>query len=147
MIEAVAKVAIYRQKVLQAKSRKQARILYRLGKYVMSTMQRSMRYGKGASSPGEPPRAHKPNPGLRKDIGFIVDERAGSVSIGPGMQPKRRLVKSAKPFPELLDAGGTATIATPRGVTTASYAPRPFTAPAFATGQQRFFELIEDTPL
>src|SRR4051812_33390670 len=77
-------VIIYRNRIRRALEAKYSRIMYKLGAYTKTTMQRSMRYRKGVSAPGQPPSAHKHSgAGLRKSIEFSVDRSKRSVAIGP----------------------------------------------------------------
>lgn len=135
------------------------RVLFKLGGYVQKTMQRSMRYkkpGGKASSPNSPPKALKTNPRLRKGIGFIVEERRGSVVIGPDTYDKRKRGGGARPassgmtVPRLLNEGGTIIVPQrvrdgdlkPTGVIRAEIEPRPFVKPPREKGQERFLELL-----
>lgn len=99
------------KKLIKRIERKTKRCLFKTGGYVRSAMQRSMRYaGKTAkakhSKPGEPPRAHrdtKRGPLLRKLIVFEVDEKNGTVIIGP---KKTDSGFGGAPVPQVLDQGG-----------------------------------------
>lgn len=135
------------------------RVLFKLGGYIQKTMQRSMRYkkpGERPSSRGYPPKALKTNPRLRKGIGFVVEERRGSVVIGPDTYDKRRRGGGARPaasgmtVPRLLNEGGTILVPQrvregdlqPTGVIRAEIKPRPFVEPSRKKGEERFLELL-----
>lgn len=150
MLKVVTKNMFFdRSKVLDRLEKKRARVLARTGGYTRSAMQRSMRYvtGKGKpSKPGKPPKARRKNPLLRKLIAFGLDSN-DTVVVGPLASKSSTTVN----VPELLNEGGTARIVLPGGERVrARYMPRPFAtpdSPAGSAGQNKFEELIEETPL
>lgn len=147
------KVALEADKVQAHARRKRDRALFKIGGYSSRAMQRIQRYAnkKGEpSKPGEPPRAHRDTPGgpqLRKLTGFIVDRRAGSVSIGPKKfgplsQPE------GKPVPQALNEGARVKAKLDDGKTVvAELEARPFTAPVFTDGGKKLAEILEKDPL
>lgn len=141
------KLEIYASKVDRRIKNKQRKVLFALGKYLKTTMQRSMRYRKGPSKPGQPPSAHKKTGApLRSTIRFEVDLVSGSVVAGP-LKFHSVSQPSGKPVPELIDKGGPV-FAELKGVSVvANIAPRPFTAPVFTDGGKRFNELLEEIPI
>jgi hypothetical protein len=96
-----------------------AQVLYRMAAYARTTAQRSMRYvtrpKRGSkrvrivSQPGEPPRAVKPHPWLRKHLAFAVDTERGSYVVGP------KALRGSRAFtPGLLERGGSARVTNTR---------------------------------
>lgn len=98
----------------------------------------------GGSKPGQPPRYRKGD--LRK-IYFGYDDRRKSVVTGPTVYRTKTRPAGGKTTAELINEGGAAQIATPAGVTKATFQPRPFTPPAFDAGQKKYLELTASTPL
>lgn len=121
-------------------------VLFRQGAYLKTTMQRSMRYSRKVSQPGQPPHARKNNPLLRKLIKFAVDLAQQSVICGPEKFGGSR-VRASQPLPQLLDQGGDVTIEVKGVPVIAHIAPRPFTAPVFTDGGENFRKLISSVPL
>ena len=102
----LTKVVMYPDRVNKRIDGKRARVLFKLGAYLRTTMQRSMRYSNKPSQPGKPPHAHKKTGAhLRKRIRFNVDLAEGSVVCGPDLKPDSH-VQALKPLPELLNNGG-----------------------------------------
>ena len=160
MKRVTAKVEIYHKKVLKRCRKKRKTILFKQGAYLRKTMQRSMRYSKKPSQPGQPPHARKNNPLLRKLIKFVVDLVTGTVVCGPEKFKGGSGGKSSKPVPQLLDQGGQVTFSTrfmdPKKIApedvhkskiTVEIAPRPFTAPVFTDGGENFRKLLKEVPL
>lgn len=160
MLKVVVKEMFFdRQKVMDRLDAKRLRVLARTGATARKTMQRSMRYrGKKntPSRPGDPPKASKQNPLLRKSIAFGFDKDQDTVVIGPLVRKKKNSVK----VPQLLNEGGTAKVVLPGyyengtyvpGETVqARYLPRPFAtldSPAGREGIKVLRELTEKTPL
>jgi hypothetical protein len=105
-----------------------------------------MRYSKKPAAPGKPPHARRSNPLLRKLIKFAVDDRSGTVICGPEIFGGSK-VRSSKPLPELLNEGGSITTTSLGREVAAEVAPRPFTAPVFTDGGEKFRQLIEKESL
>lgn len=154
------RVEMYTLRVLKRILNKKRRVLFKQGAYLKTTMQRSMRYSNKRSEPGKPPTAHKPHALLRKLIEFNVDIDAGSVVCGPKKITGGTGSKSTKPLPQLLDQGGDVTIETKfidirtafieniKGPSVVAHiAPRPFTAPVFTDGGEKFRKLLNQVPL
>jgi hypothetical protein len=138
------RVEVYADQLFKRVAAKNRRVLFKLGAYLRTTMQRSMRYSKRPSNPGEPPRAHRETGAhLRKGIRFNVDLDAGSVICGPDLRPDSK-VMSFKPLPQLLNEGG---VMEEIGGESVRIEARPFLGPAFETGIQRFADLIEKEKL
>jgi len=105
-----------REVVARAVGRGGVKALARFGAIVRRTAQTSMRYRKGASSPGSPPSAHKSkrlaglkklgrakhNGALLREFLFSVRDPSGSTVVGPmGFKGK------GQPVPSLMEHGGT----------------------------------------
>jgi hypothetical protein len=143
----LTKVVMYPDRVEKRVAKKTSRVLFKLGAFLRTAMQRSMRYSNKPSAPRRPPHAHKKTGAqLRKRIRFNVDLKAGSVICGPDLKPDSS-VQSLKPLPAVLNNGGvlTATLAGER--ITTYIAPRPFTAPAFTDGGRKFLQLLSGEKL
>lgn len=146
----IIKVVLDERRVLRRFATKKKRVLFKLGGYVRTTMQRSMRYSKKPAPPGKPPHAHKKTnrgPLLRKLITFFVDLKTESVVCGPQIFAES-LVRSRDPLPKLLNEGGIAS-KLQKGGREVSFqiSAHPFTAPVFTDGGKRFKELLEEVPL
>jgi hypothetical protein len=99
--------------------------LSQAGAFVRTAAQTSMRYSKKSAEPGEPPKAHRGNPLLRKLLFFSYDASSRSVVIGP-LKFKTGIV------PRVMEEGGRITQRI-NGVTkTMTYAPHPYMGPALA---------------
>jgi hypothetical protein len=138
------KVELYADRVQRRIASKKRRALFKQGAYLRTTMQRSMRYRKAASKPGDPPSAHRESGAqLRQRIRFDVDFGAESVACGPDVKPDSK-VRSHKPLPQLLNEGGVMEGIGGEPVTIAS---RPFVDPVFSDGGKKFRQLIETEQL
>jgi len=143
-MKVITKIEIYADRVLKRIADKKKRVLFAQGKYLRTTMQRSMRWSKKPSAPGQPPHAHRNTGGLlRKLILFKVDLDAGSVVCGPKLSKS----KSTTPLPQLLNEGGDVTKQNKGKRVTTDIAPRPFTQPVFSDGGTKFRQLIEQEAL
>lgn len=92
-----------RAKVLKAIDEAEYVSLVKAGAYVRKTAQRSMRYRKAKSNPGEPPSAHQDSPKgplLRKLLTFAWEPETKSVVVGPPISGK------SKGIPKLHEFGG-----------------------------------------
>lgn len=102
------RIAMSPEELFRRHEARNKRVLYRQGGYVRTAMQRSMRYTSKSdkhSQPGQPPLAHKNTkrgPLLRKLVTFFVNERDGSVAIGPEATGAPR----SPTIPQALDKGG-----------------------------------------
>lgn len=109
--------AVYKMRV----EKKCRTVLYRLGGYVRTTMQRSMPISKVGKSrgtiPGKPPLGHRGSGGGLRWVLFDVNMLSQSVIIGPGRTPVKSvqkqsgrtvMIKHRKPVPQLLNESGTA---------------------------------------
>lgn len=99
--------------------------LAKFGAFVRTRAKSSIRSRKASSPPGSPPSSHAGT--LKRFILFGYDERAKSVVIGPTLAGKQTGA------PETLEYGGTALLKRKSGNRVATYAPRPYMAPAFKT--------------
>jgi len=146
--QTIVKVAIKKDKVLAHARRKRDRALFIVGGYTKTSMQRSQRYGKQPSKPGQPPHAHKKGsagPLLRQLTSFDVDKRRGRVVIGP--KKFRALSQpSGKPVPQLLDEGGRVKAQLEGKSIVAELEARPFKKPAFTDGGKRLDTILEKEP-
>jgi len=121
-------------KVKRAVDQATRRVFSKLGAFVRQTARQSIRTRKRPSTPGEPPSSHVGT--LKRLIFFAYDTWVKSVVIGPTIFAG---AKSKGAAPEALEHGGTERLRIkPRGrrpgrerVVMATYAPRPFMAPAF----------------
>lgn len=87
-----------REKVTRRIEAKRLRAMAKMGGFIRTTAQRSIRKGKTSSLPGQPPKSHT---GLLKDqIWFAYDPAADSVVIGP-------VEFRNSGVPEALEFGGT----------------------------------------
>lgn len=159
-------------KYIKKYNKTRKRVLYKLGGYVRSTMAKSMRYKKhdnDKSNEGEPPKALKRNPRLRKGIGFVVEDKSSTVVIGPDRWDKRsrsniaKAGRSLKPLPQLLEEGGVVRMKVlgendvwtlrnwnanlPGKIVDAVYKPRPFVQNSREKGEQRFLELLKENQI
>jgi phage gpG-like protein len=99
------------------------KFLSKVGAFVRRSAQTSMRYRKKASTPGQPPSAHKEHGALlRKLLWFAYDPSNDSVVVGPVAASRRAEA------PRLNEFGGNAL----RRGKTVTYPARPFMAPALA---------------
>jgi hypothetical protein len=138
------KVELYADRVQRRVAAKKRRVLFKQGAYLRTTMQRSMRYRKAASKPGEPPSAHRETGAhLRQRIRFDVDLGAESVVCGPDLKPDSKVL-SLKPLPQLLNEGG---VIEGIGGEPVNIASRPFVDSVFSDGGKKFRELIEKEQL
>jgi hypothetical protein len=143
------KLTLYADRIQKRIAAKQKRVLFKQGKYLKTTMQRSMRYSNKPSQPGKPPHAHKKNsagPLLRKLIAFAVNLREGSVTCGPKLFARSTVV-SSEPLPQVLNEGGDVTNEVKGKRVTEHIATRPFTQPVFSDGGENFRRLIEKESL
>ena len=86
MIQIKASALFNSRPVSDAARRANLRNLYRAGGFLRTTMKRLFRFRKAKvpSEPGTPPRTHTKR--LPRSIRFAVDERTGSVVVGPAVQ-------------------------------------------------------------
>ena len=119
-----------RQRVLNATSRAERRVLSRFGAFVRQRSRTSIRPRKGTSPPGSPPFSHSGL--LRRNIFFAFDPSARSVVIGP-----IRLNAKAGLAPHLLEHGGSTTVRRGGRLRPAVYRPRPYMRPALEAEQPK----------
>jgi len=146
------KTFLDRPTVIEALEYKYRRVMAKLGGYVRTTMQRSMRYSKKPSKPGQPPRSikdYKGNAGaLRRLTEFGYDKDDHTLVIGPQKITSPTLPIGGKTVPQLLNEGGQAFVKGFGGVRfLASYEPRPFVQPAVDKGITKFRDLLATVPL
>lgn len=129
----VAKGAFFdTRKVLAAVGKARARVLSKIGAYVMTTARRSIRKRKAYSRPGQPPSDHS---GLLKHfIFFRYDQSSDSVVIGPV-----RFGRSDAP--RLLEHGGVTNRKRRGRLTRMRYKARPFMQPALEKEKPGFAEI------
>jgi hypothetical protein len=123
----------YVKKLLSEAFRKN---LSKLGAYIRTTAQRSIKTAKGKAKPGRPPHSHKGL--LKKHILFAFDQQKYSVIVGPQLLQGRR--NGAKTVPEILEFGG-------RGVyrgRPAKYWAHPFMTPAYEQEKKKLPGLFKD---
>jgi hypothetical protein len=117
------------KKVARALEKSTAAALKQIGANVRRTAQTSMRYATKkspqAAPPGKPPKAHKPNAFLRKQIIFVVD--GNRVVVGPTKSAMR-----AGNVPKVQEFGGSTTMTNRKtGVRrVVTVRPHPFMGPA-----------------
>ena len=104
---AVTKLFFDAPAVTNALDKAARKVLSRFGAYVRRTARTSIRKSKKISEPGKPPRSHTGL--LRQFIFFAHDPETQGVVIGP-----ERLNSKIGDVPEVLEYGGTTTIATYR---------------------------------
>lgn len=147
MIKTAIKIVMEDEKLLKRMRDKRRRVLFKAGAYTLTSMRRSMRYRKGPSNPSFPPSAHKQNGALlRKASEFTVDDRKGTVVIGP-IGFRRKSQPSGNPVPQLLNEGGSVNSFLKGKMVAAEIEPRPFVQPAFTDGGARYRQLLEKEQL
>lgn len=141
-----------RRPVISALDRKWRTVMAKLGGYVRTTMQRSMRHKDGPSKPGKPPHAHRDDNGntgtLRRLIEFGYDQAEKSLVVGPHKIDSPTIPMGGKTVPQLHNEGGTAFIDTfGGGKVLAEFAPRPFVEPARQKAFDKLAQLVKSIPL
>jgi len=129
--------------VAKAVDRSTRKALSRFGAYVRRTMKSSIRKRKRTANPGEPPSSHTGL--LKKFVFFAFDPQDRSVVIGP-----ERLNAKIGNAPEVLEYGGTNTVATYRrgkiaGKRTVRIKPHPYARPALAKESPKLPEMWRDS--
>lgn len=120
------------------------RILFRLGAYAATTEARMFKRRKGSAPPGHPPYAHAPGKRGMKDVRYEVNKAAKSVTTGHTLYRGHR---SSKPFPQLMDEGGTVlvknnTFSGEQVTTVARYRPHPFQKRAMQTAVRQMRRIL-----
>lgn len=87
-----------REKVIKRLERKRVAAMAKMGGFIRTTAQRSIRPGRYSSQPGQPPRSHTGE--LRRNIYFAYDPTSDSVVVGPTAFRNSGV-------PEALEFGGT----------------------------------------
>lgn len=141
-----------RPTVIEALEWKYRRVMAKLGGYVRTTMQRSMRHRSRPSKPGEAPTSWRREKGgagaLRALTEFGYDKDDHTLVIGPQLITSPTLPLGGKTVPQLLDEGGGAFIRGFGGQKTfAEFKPRPFRQPAADKGITKFRDLLATVPL
>ena len=141
-----------RTPVKNALDEKWRTVMAKLGGYVRTTMQRSMRHKDGPSKPGKPPHAHRDHNGnvgtLRRLIEFGYDQAEKSLVAGPHKIDSPTIPLGGKTVPQLHNEGGSAFINTFGGKSVlADFAPRPFVEPAKQKAFAKLAQLIKQIPL
>lgn len=141
-----------RPTVIEALEWKYRRVMAKLGGYVRTTMQRSMRNRKRSSKPGEPPTSWRREKGgqgaLRALTEFGYDKDDHKLVIGPQLITSTTTPLGGKTVPQLLNEGGGAFIRKfGGGRVMATYEPRPFVQPAVDKGIDKFRDLLKTVPL
>lgn len=127
-----------RQRVQNATSRAERKVLSRFGAFVRQRARSSIRSRQGTSPPGSPPFSHTGL--LRGNIFFAFDPRARSVVIGPIL-----LNATSGVAPQLLEHGGAITLRRGGRLRPAVYQPRPYMRPAYAVEQQKLPNLWKNS--
>ncbi len=140
-----------RPTVIEALEFKYRRVMAKLGGFTRTTMQRSMRYSKKPSKPGQPPRSirdYNGNAGaLRRLIEFGYDKNDKTLVIGPQLISSPTLPLGGKTVPQLLNEGGTAFVKNFGNRIPATFKARPFVQPAVEKGITKFRDLLATVPL
>lgn len=141
-----------RPTVIEALESKYRRVMAKLGGYIRTTMQRSMRYRSKSSKPGQPPTSWRSDKGhagsLRKLIEFGYDKDDHTLVVGPQLITSPTLPLGGKTVPQLLNEGGGAFIRGFGGQKVfAEFKPRPFVQPAVEKGLTKFRDLLASVPL
>jgi hypothetical protein len=125
-----------RDPVLKAIDAANRRVLSKIGAFVRTRAQTSMKRRRASAKPNQPPSAHG-NPLLKKLLYFAFDAATKSVVVGP--------VRSRKGVvPHLMEYGGQGEVIV-RGVkTTRRFAPHAFMGPALAKEREGFAKLWKD---
>ena len=152
ILQVRARTFLDRPSVIESLEAKYLTVMARLGGYIRTTMQRSMRYRKKASKPGQPPTSRRDYSGnagmLRSLIEFGYDRTDHMLVVGPQKIQSPTLPLGGKSVPQLLDQGGAAYVYQLGGKRTlAHYEPRPFVQPAVEKGLTKFRELLSTVPL
>ena len=119
-----------RQRVLNATTRAERRVLARFGAFVRQRSRTSIRPKKGSSAPGSPPHSHTGL--LRRNIFFAFDQRARSVVIGPTTR-----LNGTGQAPQVLEYGGTVVLRRGGRFQPTQVRARPFMRPAFQAEQSQ----------
>lgn len=141
-----------RPTVIEALEWKYRRVMAKLGGYVRTTMQRSMRHRERPSKPyKEAPTAWRHGTGgegaLRALTEFGYDANDHTLVVGPQLITSPTLPLGGKTVPQLLNEGGEAFVTRFGNRTLARYEPRPFVKPAVDKGINKFRELLATVPL
>lgn len=113
-----------RQRVFDATTRAERRVLSRFGAFVRQRARTSIRRRALPSPPGQPPSSHVGL--LRRHLYFAWDGTQHSVVIGPVHLNQRQ-----GDAPRLLEDGGTVTRLRGNRSVLLRYPPRPYMRPAF----------------
>ena len=159
------------EKVIAAVDKAVAKALSKYGAYVRQRAKSSLKYSKEASAPGQIPHVHKtlsrtktnkktgvtkiqPVSPLREFIFFGYDASSQTVVIGPTLfHAAKRKATGGHTVPEIIEKGGSEQaekvifLSGRRTVKThsATYAPRPFMAPAAAAETPKFLASLKDS--
>jgi hypothetical protein len=127
-----------RQKVQNAVSRRERKVLSRFGAYVRQEARSRIRRRKRVSKPDEGPTNQTGL--LKQNIFFVYDPHRRSVVIGP------TLLNTGTNAPATLEHGGVVTRKTRKGRSKrVVYAPRPYMGPAFQQEKPKLPRLWRDS--
>ncbi len=141
-----------RRPVISALDRKWRTVMARLGGFMRTTIQRSMRHKDGPSKPGKPPNAHRDYNGnagkLRALVEFGYDHDEKALVVGPHKIDSPTKPRGGKTVPQLHNEGGSAFIRTfGGGSVLADFAPRPYIEPVREKAFTKLANLIRTIPL
>lgn len=135
----VTKAALDKKRIYDATNKANVKNLYRSSTIIMRIARGSIRRGKKASTPGNPPRHHT-NPGL-KLMNFFVDKINESAVVG--VMPFGGA--SGIDVPHVLEYGGRMAVRRKKLKRTVHVRPRPFMAPAEEKARQKYPQLWKDS--
>lgn len=141
-----------RRPIIAALEYKYRHVLARLGGFIRTTMQRSMRHRSKTSKVGQPPTSWVRDKGgegaLRALVEFGYDAAHHRMICGPQKIDSPTIPLGGKSVPQLLNEGGDAYIRSFGGrKVLASFGPRPFDRPAADKGVTKLAGLLADVPL
>lgn len=141
-----------RRPVINALDQKWRSVMAKLGGFMRTTIQRSMRHKDGPSKEGKPPHAHRDYNGnagkLRALVEFGYDQSEKALVVGPHKIDSPTIPLEGKTVPQLHNEGGRAFITTFGGRSViADFAPRPFIEPAREKAFTKLANLIKTIPL
>lgn len=108
--------------ILQAMDKAEQKALSKIGAYVRTAAQSSLRAGKKPAEPGKPPKLHMKGSPLKRRLFFAFDTSSWSLVVGPEMFQSRE----SQPVPQTLEEGGSITVKPSKKRTPKDGRPRPW---------------------
>lgn len=150
MLASAFSLKLDRSKVLERHDRRGRTLLMRTGGYSRALMRNQMKRAPkkhpSNSKPGEAPRTREGS--LKRNISFAFDSGGPSVVTGPDSFATRTKPRGGKTGAELLNEGGFASLAKPKGEkVAAAFKPRPFTVKPLEGGAEFMAQQTAKIPL